>query len=613
MSLEMTRIAILAILLLLHSAPLRGMSAEQGQPASETASVEEPLGEGDESSKPSDATKKAVVGTVTVRGAFPESAGQRGLFGELAPSLAAFSGRLDRAAKDKELQAVVLRIRSPQLGRGKLAEMRAAIDRIRRRGKRVVAQLESATGADYLLAAACDEIVMPESGMILIPGVRAEVTFYKGLFDKLGVHADILQVGDFKGAAEPYTRRAMSPEFRQQYQSLVDDFYDQMVETISNDRKLEVGRVKDLIDIGVFTPREALAQGLIDRVAYDDELESQLAKDLDGEEIRWLREFGKKKVDNDFSGMLGMMKLFEMMMGVDKSRRPSSSKKIAVIYASGMIMPGRSTASLFGVEVLGSDTIVKAIRQADQDKKVAAIILRVDSPGGSSLASDLVWRAIQECDKPTIASMGDTAASGGYYISMGCDRIFAEPGTLTGSIGVVGGKIAMKGLYDKVGLSTETISRGKNSGILAADQPFSDTERAAIRRTMEEVYRQFTRKAAMGRKMAIEQLEPLAGGRVWTGRQAQQNGLVDELGTLEDAIASAKELANIPDGDKVDIITLPRPTSFFDQLVEGNVQFPGAAVPLPDQLRGHVETAKTIRRMLVEPVLMLMPCQVEIR
>ncbi len=558
--------------------------------------------------------KEAVVATITVKGMLPETTGQRGLFGELSANLAALSNRLERAAKDDELDGVVLRIRNPQLGRGKLAELRAAIERIQASGKRVVAQLESATSADFMLAGACDEIVLPESGVIVIPGVRAEVTFYKGLFEKLGMQADMLQVGDFKGAAEPYTRRAMSPKFRQQYQQVIDDLYEQMVATIATDRKLEEARVRELIDIGLFTPREALEAGLIDRVAYGDELEEQLAASLAVDDVRWLTEFGKRKVDNDFSGMLGMMKLFEMMMGVNKSQRSSSNKKIAVIYASGMIMPGRSTSSLFGVEVLGSDTLVKAIQQADRDEKVGAIVLRVDSPGGSSLASDLIWRALRDCSKPTVASMGDIAASGGYYISMGCDRIFAEPGTLTGSIGVVGGKIAMEGLYDKVGLSTETISRGKNSGVMAGNKPFSDSEREVFEKMLREVYRQFVSKAAEGRKLTVDQLETLAGGRVWTGRQAQQNGLVDQLGTLREAIASARELAGIPAAEKVEILTLPRPTSLFDQLIEGDVQFQGRLdAQLPSHLAQQLLAARLIQQMLAEPALLLMPHDIKIR
>jgi protease-4 len=234
-----------------------------------------------------------------------------------------------------------------------------------------------------------------------------------------------------------------------------------------------------MIDVGVFLPAEARAAGLIDDVLYDDELQSRFEKSLQASQVELSENYGKKKVNADFSGMTGMFELFNLMMGQKPRQATSSNKKLALIYATGMIMSGESMGGVLGAQVLGSDTLIKAIRQADSDKSVVAIVLRVDSvdsPGGSALASDQIWRAIQKCDKPIVASMGDVAASGGYYISMGCDRVFAEAGTITGSIGVVGGKLVLKGLYDKVGLTTDVISRGKNSGILSEMTPFTESE-----------------------------------------------------------------------------------------------------------------------------------------
>lgn len=570
----------------------------------------------DTNEKPSPPDKtQAEVATLTVKGSLPEMAAQPGLFGEMEPNLADLQRRLRTAAEDEGLRAVVLRIRSPQVGRGKMGEIRDSIRQLRSSGKQVIAHLDTATSSDYLLAAACDRIVMPESGMLMIPGVRAEVTFYRGLFDKLGVSADMLQVGDFKGAAEPYTRREMSPEFRRQYQSLIDDFYDQMVNMIAADRQLDAARVRELIDTGVFTIEEAQQAGLVDRVAYEDQLEADLLEAFAVDEIDWKREYAKKKVDNDFSGMLGMMKLFEMLSGTNSARRGSSGKKIAVIYLSGMIMPGRSAAGFVGVNVAGSDTMIKAIRQANDDDKVVAIVLRVNSPGGSSLASDLIWRAIGECNKPTVASMGDTAASGGYYVTMSCDQVFAEPGTLTGSIGVVSGKFALDGLYEKVGVTTETISRGRNSGILSLEKRFSESERAAMEKTMRSVYSQFVRKAAAGRGVAEAEIEKVAGGRLWSGRQAAENGLVDKLGTMADAIAAAKQLAELPADEKVELLELPRPTSLFDQLLLGDVQSPAIQDRggLPTRIQRSLEAVRHLSRLSQEPALLLMPHQVEIR
>lgn len=560
---------------------------------------------------------KATVAMLTVKGSLPETAGQLGLFGDIQGNLADFVARLDRIANDKAVSGVVLKIRNPDIGPGKVRELRDSISRVRKAGKRITAQLESAASADYLVACACDEIVMPESGEIMIPGVRAEVMFYKGLLDLVGIQPDMLQVGDFKGAAEPYTRTEMSPEFRRQYAAVLDDLYNQMVDMIAADRKLDPAKVRELIDVGVFLPAEAKAAGLIDEVVYDDELKGRWEKKLEVEKVNLAENYGKKKVNTDFSGMTGMFELFNLMLGTKPTQRTTSNKKLALIYASGIIMPGDSAASLLAGEVLGSETLVKAIRQASEDKTVVAIVLRVDSPGGSALASDQIWRAIQQCEKPVVASMGDVAASGGYYISMGCDKVFAESGTITGSIGVVGGKLVLKGLFDKVGLKTDVISRGKNSGILSDTSAFSDSERAVWRKLMEEIYRQFLTKAANGRNMDLAQLEPLAGGRIWTGRQAKDVGLVDEVGTLRDAVAAAKKLAGQDPEEKLELLVLPKPKNFFDQLFEGEF---GASAPAglklgtstPELMRRLAEIDH-LQRLFHEPALYLMPHRVEFR
>lgn len=560
---------------------------------------------------------KASVAEIKIKGGLPESVSQPGIFGQLEQNLAGLIGRLDQASTDDDVTAVLLRIGEPSIGRGKLAELSAAIARVRAADKKVIAELKSATMAGFLLACSCDEIVMPESGVLLVPGVRAEITFYRGLFDKLGIQADMMQVGAFKGAAEPYTRDGMSPEFRKQYEGLLDDVYDQLVDTISTNRKLDREKVQELIDVGLFTTAEAQQSGLIDRVAYDDTFQEELRATLGVDELDLVKNYGKKKPDMDFSGMMGMMKLFELMMGGEPSRRASRNKKIAVVYATGMIMDGESTASLFGGEILGGDTIVRAIRKAQDDKTVAAIVLRVDSPGGSAMASDMIWHAIQQCDKPVVASMGDVAASGGYYISMGCSKIFAEPGTLTGSIGVVGGKIALNGLYDKVGLHTAVISRGKNSGLLSSDKPFSDSERVVWKKMMEDVYRQFVDKAAAGRGMKAEQIEPLAGGRVWTGRQAKEKGLVDELGTLREAIAFAKQQAGIGADEKAELLILPKPKSIFDQLFDSGVGIRASlaenATRSVPALSRHLRAMERLRTLFAKPAVCIMPYEVRIK
>jgi len=601
------------------SAETNGQDTPDGS-APNAGAAPETTPENSAEAKPEKKPEKRNVAMLSIRGSFPETAPQLGLFGALEVNLTDMMRRLRRVSEDEEISAVVLRLQNPQIGRAKLAEMRAAISRVRKAGKKVYAELDTATPADYLIACACDEIIMPESGTVFIPGVRAEVTFYKGLLDKLGIKADMMQVGDCKGAAEPFTRSSMSPEYRKQFEGLIDDMYQMMVETIAADRKLDEHTVKELIDIGLFSPADAKKAGLIDTVAYESGFQERLKKDLSADQLVIKKNYGRKKVDTDFSGMLGMMKMLELMMGGSQSKRSSKAKKIAVVYAVGTIMMGESGSSLFGGQVIGSDTLVQALKKAGEDKTVVAIILRVDSPGGSALASDLIWHEIEQIcgKKPVLASMGDVAASGGYYICMGCDKIYAETGTLTGSIGVVGGKLAIGGLYEKAGLSTDVISRGKNSGIFSTESPFSESEREIWKKMMEEIYRQFTTKAAKGRNMGVEKLKPLAGGRVWTGRQAKANGLVDEVGTFHDAVAAAKKMAGLKEDEKAEMLILPKPRSFFDQLfnaptAESRVRIRGTVNALAPGAARHLGEIDTLRRLFTEPAVLIMPCRVEIR
>ncbi len=328
--------------------------------------------------------------------------------------------------------------------------------------------------------------------------------------------------------------------------------------------------------------------------------------------MTFVEDYGKKQVDTDFSGISGITKLLQMLAGGDSQAKSGKNKKIAVVYAVGTITDGESSAGLFQEATLGGDTLAKAIRQADDDAKVVAIVLRIDSPGGSALASDLVWREVVRCKKPIVASMGDTAASGGYYIAMGTKMIVAEPGTLTGSIGVVGGKVALKGLYDKIGITTESIGRGKNSGWQSTDEPFTTAERDAWMKSMKDMYRQFTTKAAEGRKLDVKHLrDDLAGGRVFTGKMAVDNKLVDRLGTLDDAVAEAKKLAGLKADEPVDRLELPKPKGLFESLFGGSAV--ESRLPIPADLAAQIGRVETFRKLLAQPAVLVMPCQVNIK
>ncbi len=566
------------------------------------------------------AATKATVATIALSGTLPESPGGPGLFGEVEQHLADMVRRLDKAADDDKIDAVVLKLRNPTLGRGKLNELRSAIAHVRAKDKRVIADIQVGSTADYLIAAACDEIVMPESGYLVLPGVRFELTYMKGLLEKIGVEPDFLQIGKFKGAMEPYTRKGMSPEFSGQLNLVVDDLYGSLVDEIAAGRKLEKDQVKALIDRGLFTAGEAKKAGLIDRVAYDDQLETALAKQLDVDKIVYSKNYGRKQIDTDFSGFTGFMKLMELMMGLEPNTLKSGNKKIAVVYAVGPIMSGSSQQSLFGGATMGSDTIVKALREASEDKTVVAVVLRVDSPGGSAVASDIIWRAIQQIEKPVYASMGDTAASGGYYISMGCDKIYAEPGTITGSIGVVSGKLATKEMFGKIGVTTDVVSRGKNSGIFSMDEKFTIGERKEMMSFMQEVYDQFTAKAAAGRKLDMKKIDTLAQGRLWTGQQAKENGLVDEVGTLRDALKAAKKEAGLGEDEKVEVLTLPKAKSVFEQLLDPSAsdaafgrQAKSAIDALAPKAGEHAADIALWQELLKEKAVLMLPYRMEVK
>lgn len=552
--------------------------------------------------------------------ALPESPGGSGPFSDLQVDLRSMLDRIDRAAKDDKIHGLILSIENPELGRGTIHEVREALKRFRETGKKVHAELSMAMPADYLVASACDEIVMPESGVLLLPGIAAEGMFYKGLLDKVGIEADMLHMGEAKGAAEPMTRKSFSQPVRENLSAMLDDLFEQMIETVAFDRPITHEQATEAVDQGLMTATRAKELGLIDRIAYASDYKTGLERSYNASNLVYVENYGKKKVDTDFSGPTGFLKLIKLMSG-GSSRSSSSGKKIAVVYAVGAITTGDSQTDLFGnTSTMGSNTIIEALRKAADDEDVAAIVLRINSPGGSAIASDLMWSQIQAIDKPIVASMGDVAASGGYYIAMGTDKILAEPTTVTGSIGVVGGKMALSGLYDKVGVTIDTISRGANSTLFSSTNKFSKSEREVVLKMMADTYEQFTSKAAEGREMPVAQLKKLASGKVYSGRQAKANGLVDQLGTLHDAIAEAKSLAGIDDDKEVKLMTLPEAPDFFESLFGDNeaekevrLKVDLGVGNIDPTLGKLMSRAQTLQRVFQEPVVLMMPFDLEIK
>jgi protease-4 len=568
-----------------------------------------------------------VIAHIRLAGELDEAPVGEGIFGATGENLRMKLERIKKAKNDPNVKALLVEIDGLHLGLfgfGKVEEVRRAIADFHQSGKKCYAYLEEASGIDYLIALACDEVYLPPPGSFEFLGLRIEMSFYKELLDKIGIKADFLQMGEAKGAAEPFTRTSMSPENRKQYELVLDDFYQNgIVQTIIASRparKWSADDVKKLIDDAPYTAHQAKDLGLVDQMAYRDELEDRITKDLKIDGLATAKDYGKTKADLDENPFSALMKLMS-----PPKKKTSSKPKIAVVYAVGPIVTGKGGEGLFGGGAVGSTTMVQAIRKAEEDETVKAIVLRVDSPGGSALASDLIWHELRKSKKPTIASMGDIAASGGYYISMGCKKVYAEPGTLTGSIGVVGGKIVTHGLEEWIGVRTEVLSRGKNTGIRSMTFEFSKTERDAIGRMMQDIYDQFLDKTvenrtAAGVSLTKEKLLPLAGGRIWTGRQAKERGLVDELGTLADAVAEAKKQANLAADSEPELLILPEPTNILDRLLEGELGARAAGLLNRlstmaglDELRQHLRAAEGLLRLRGEKVWLTAPYSLRVR
>ena len=473
---------------------------------------------------------------------------------------------LRKAKVDSRIRGVILMPVGAQLLWGKAQEIRAAVLDYRESGKPIMAFLEYGGTQEYYLASAADKVfLMPGSPLDLI-GVATYEMFIRGALDKVGAEPDMLNAGDFKTAANFYTETTMTPSHRRMAESLNHDLYEQVVQGISVSRELAEDEVVRLIDEGPFLPTDALASGLVDGLIYADEIKRQPPFD----EVDW-----RVIADRDYRGVsLGSLGL-------------NQGARVAVVYAVGTINSGSSGIDLTGGEVLGSETLVSALRAAKDDDSVRAIVLRIDSPGGSAVASDVIWREVllTKDDKPVVASMSDLGASGGYWIAMAADSIVAQPATLTGSIGVVAGKIATRGVYEKVGVTVEPVSDGRFAEIYSPVIPFSVDERIKVQEQVDAIYEQFLTKAAEGREMTRDAVHELAQGRVWTGRQAQARGLVDELGGLDRAVAVAKGLAGIGANDEVELVVYPRERSFLDLLSEGFTVTQAAArlgwFPLP--------------------------------
>ena len=473
-----------------------------------------------------------------------------------------------RARTDEHLQAVVFEIEDAALGFAQIQELRAQIEALRAADKEVWIFAETLGGGTLMLGSAASQLTLLPTGELSLKGMYGEASYYKNMMDKIGVEADILHCGAYKSAGEPYYRTGPSKEVEEQTNKLIDSMFEQMVDAIAKSRRLEPDRVRELIDIGSFSAKEALEAKLVDKLAYREDFLKSLKKRY-GADAKITKKYGKKKgPEIDFENPFGIFKLFsEIMKGPKESGKPA----IAVVYVEGMITGGKSESGIFGgAENAGSTTVRKAIANAADDENVKALILRVDSPGGSAIASDIICEATKRFKKsgrPFIVSMGNVAGSGGYYVSTLADTLFAEPCTITGSIGVVGGKIVTKGLWDWIGITGHEYKRGKHADIMNTNRKFSDEERTLVSNMMNRVYDEFKSRVKEGRGSHIKgELEPLAGGRVYTGKQALAIGLVDRLGGFADAIKFTAGEAEL--GNDYELKIFPKPKNIMDIFAE---------------------------------------------
>jgi protease-4 len=540
----------------------------------------------------------------------PEDQFTKALGMKQGQSFTALLTQLRKAKVDNRIRAVLLDINFPQIGWGKADELRDAIKDYKTSGKPVYAYMEIGMNREYYIATAADKIFVPPSGDLYINGFAAEAMFYKGSLDKLGVEADVIQIGPkYKNAPDQYTKKEMGEGQREVINAVLDEYYSRFSNGIAESRKKSVEDVKGLIDNAPYNANQAKEFGLIDEAFYKDQVYDELKTRLGykaEDKIRKISGGDYREIPSDSVGL-------------------NKGERVAVIYASGAINVGRTNDGPFGGGMVGSDTVVAAVNEAADDASIKAIVLRVDSPGGSALASDLMWKALEDAKakKPVVVSMSDVAASGGYYISCNANKIVAEPSTITGSIGVFLGKPVVKGLYDWLGVSNEYVMRGKNSGLFRETEKWTPEERAKMEEGAHNIYfNNFLPKVATGRNKSQEEVNAIGQGRVWTGTQAKANGLIDEFGGLEKAIDIAKELANLPADKDVKRVVLPAPRPFLETIF-GNAEETQTSAEvkaqqallesMPEDVRKAFRYAQLFDQMKNGQAMLMLPYELEIK
>lgn len=461
---------------------------------------------------------------------------------------------IDRASRDDRVRALLVRLSDVSLGMAVTQELRDAILAFRAKNKRAIAYADSfgefgAGNGAYYLATACDQIWMQPSGDVGLTGIMAESVFLRGVFDKLGVVPRMDHRYEYKNAMNMFTEKKYTPAHREATEKLINSFYGQLARAVAQARHLSEAEVRALVDRAPLLGREAVDARLVDGLAYGDEVYDRVKKSVDsGAKFLYVEKY-LQRVD----------------------RPHSSGKTVALIFGVGGVHRGKSSFDpLLGEQSMGSDTVTRAFREAIDNKAVKAILFRVDSPGGSYVASDAIWRETiraRSAGKPVIVSMGNVAGSGGYFVAMAADKIVAQPGTITGSIGVLGGKLVTRELWDKLGISFDEVHVGANADMWTGTHDYTKAEWARFEAWLDRVYTDFTNKVADGRKLPKERVLQIARGRIWTGEDAKEIGLVDALGGYSVALSLTKKAAGIPEGEDVKLTVFPARKSTLQQLI----------------------------------------------
>lgn len=465
---------------------------------------------------------------------------------------------LRRAASDERVVALLARVGNNGMGLARLQEVRDAVQAFGESGKPAVAYAETfgefgpGNGA-YYLATAFDEIYLQPSGVVGLTGLIAETPFVRGMLEKLGVVPRLDHRKEYKNARNIFTERQYTPAHKEATQAVMDSQFDQLLRGIANRRGLSAETVRDLFDQGPFLSRDALEAGLVDGLAYRDEVYERVKDQVDaGAKYLTLRKYLKRLEESH-----------------------EQAETVALIYGVGGVTRGKSDFDPgSGATTMGSDTITRAFRNAVNDDEVEAILFRVDSPGGSYVASDAIWRETvraREAGKPVVVSMGDVAGSGGYFVAMAADRIVAQPGTITGSIGVVGGKMLTSGLWEKTGISWDEVHTSAHSTMWTGTNDYSDEEWTLLQNWLDTVYEDFTDKVAEGRSLPKERVLDIARGRIWTGEDARKLGLLDELGGYKAALKHVRETAQLSPDAELRLKVFPRAKSPWEYLLEHGI------------------------------------------